>query len=160
MRKSKKMEEAMEEVMEEVKEEVMEEVKEEAMEEVKEEAMEEVKEEAMEEVKEEVKEEAMEEVKGMSFGDVMAALAALKLSNEEIKALRNFVKGLKLERGEEGGRKEELVELLSSVGRLNIKEISGKMGISAKNVSSLLMYLKKDGVRICTDCEGRKFIEK
>jgi pyridoxal biosynthesis lyase PdxS len=152
MRKSKKMEEAMEEVMEEVKEEVMEEVKEEAMEEVKEEAM--------EEVKEEVKEEAMEEVKGMSFGDVMAALAALKLSNEEIKALRNFVKGLKLERGEEGGRKEELVELLSSVGRLNIKEISGKMGISAKNVSSLLMYLKKDGVRICTDCEGRKFIEK
>ena len=144
MRKSKKMEEAMEEVMEEVKEEAMEEVKEE------------VKEEAMEEVKE----EAMEEVKGMSFGDVMAALAALKLSNEEIKALRNFVKGLKLERGEEGGRKEELVELLSSVGRLSIKEISGKMGISAKNVSSLLMYLKKDGVRICTDCEGRKFIEK
>ena len=144
MRKSKKMEEAMEEVKEEVKEEAMEEVKEE------------VKEEAMEEVKE----EAMEEVKGMSFGDVMAALAALKLSNEEIKALRNFVKGLKLERGEEGGRKEELVELLSSVGRLSIKEISGKMGISAKNVSSLLMYLKKDGVRICTDCEGRKFIEK
>lgn len=97
---------------------------------------------------------------GMSFGDVMAALATLKLSNEEIKALRNFVKSLKLERGEEGGRKEELVELLNSVGRLSIKEISGKMGISAKNVSSLLMYLKKDGVRICTDCEGRKFIEK
>ncbi len=156
MRKSKKMEEAMEEVKEEVKEEAMEEVKEE----VKEEAMEEVKEEVKEEAMEEVKEEAMEEVKGMSFGDVMAALAALKLSNEEIKALRNFVKGLKLERGEEGGRKEELVELLSSVGRLSIKEISGKMGISAKNVSSLLMYLKKDGVRICTDCEGRKFIEK
>lgn len=112
--------------------------------------------EKMEEVMEEVKEEVM----GMSFGDVMAALAALKLSNEEIKALRNFVKSLKLERNEEGGRKEELVELLNSVGRLSIKEISGKMGISAKNVSSLLMYLKKDGVRICTDCEGRKFIEK
>lgn len=112
--------------------------------------------EKMEEVMEEVKEEVM----GMSFGDVMAALAALKLSNEEIKVLRNFVKSLKLERGEEGGRKEELVELLNSVGRLSIKEISGKMGISAKNVSSLLMYLKKDGVRICTDCEGRKFIEK
>ena len=70
------------------------------------------------------------------------------------------MKGLKLERGEEGGRKEELIDLLNREGRLNIKEIGGKMGISAKNVSSLLMYLKKDGVRICTDCEGRKFIEK
>ena len=65
-----------------------------------------------------------------------------------------------MERGEEGGRKEELIVLLSNEGRLSIKDISGKMGISAKNVSSLLMYLKKDGVRICTDCEGRKFVEK
>ena len=70
------------------------------------------------------------------------------------------MKGFKLEWGEEGGRKEELIDLLNKEGRLNIKEIGGKMGISAKNVSSLLMYLKKDGVRICTDCEGRKFIEK
>lgn len=109
----------------------------------------------------EVKEmEKMEEVKGMNFGDIMDVLRGMKLNNEEIKELRSFVKGLKLERGEEGGRKEELIELLNKEGRLNIKEIGGKMGISAKNVSSLLMYLKKDGVRICTDCEGRKFIEK
>lgn len=96
----------------------------------------------------------------MGFGDIMGALRGMKLNNEEIKELRAFVKGLKLERGEEGGRKEELIVLLSNEGRLNIKEIGEKMGISAKNVSSLLMYLKKDGVRICTDCEGRKFIEK
>ena len=154
MRKSEKKAagEKMEEVTEKKAAGEMEEVMEKKAAGKMEEAMEKVKEEAMEEVK--------EEVMGMSFGDVMAALAALKLSNEEIKALRNFVKGLKLERGEEGGRKEELVELLNSAGRLSIKEISGKMGISAKNVSSLLMYLKKDGVRICTDCEGRKFIEK
>lgn len=108
---------------------------------------------------ENVMEEVME-VKGMNFGDIMGVLRGMKLNNEEIKELRAFVKGLKLERGEEGGRKEELIVLLSNEGRLNIKEIGEKMGISAKNVSSLLMYLKKDGVRICTDCEGRKFIEK
>lgn len=112
----------------------------------------------MEEVKEMVKNE-MEGV-GMNFAGVMDVLKGMKLNNDEIKELRAFVKGLKLERGEEGGRKEELIDLLNKEGRLNIKEIGGKMGISAKNVSSLLMYLKKDGVRICTDCEGRKFIEK
>lgn len=112
------------------------------------------------EVKEMEKMEGVMEVKGMNFAGVMDALKGMKLNNDEIKELRSFVKGLKLERGEEGGRKEELIELLNKEGRLNIKEIGGKMGISAKNVSSLLMYLKKDGVRICTDCEGRKFIEK
>lgn len=110
----------------------------------------------------EVKEMVKNEMEGvdMNFAGVMDALKGMKLNNDEIKELRSFVKGLKLERGEEGGRKEELIELLNKEGRLNIKEIGGKMGISAKNVSSLLMYLKKDGVRICTDCEGRKFIEK
>lgn len=112
------------------------------------------------EVKEMEKMEEVMEVKGMNFGDIMGVLKRMKLNNDEIKELRFYVKGLKLERGEEGGRKEELIDLLNKEGRLNIKEIGGKMGISAKNVSSLLMYLKKDGVRICTDCEGRKFIEK
>lgn len=118
--------------------------------------------EKMEGIMEEVKEMVKNEMEGvdMNFAGVMDVLKGMKLNNDEIKELRSFVKGLKLERGEEGGRKEELIDLLSKEGRLNIKEIGGKMGISAKNVSSLLMYLKKDGVRICTDCEGRKFIEK
>ena len=118
--------------------------------------------EKMEGIMEEVKEMVKNEMEGvdMNFAGVMDALKGMKLNNDEIKELRSFVKGLKLERGEEGGRKEELIDLLNMEGRLNIKEIGGKMGISAKNVSSLLMYLKKDGVRICTDCEGRKFIEK
>lgn len=119
----------------------------------------EVKEMEKMEVKEMEMENVMEGV-DMGFGDIMGVLRGMKLNNEEIKELRSFVKGLKLERGEEGGRKEELIDLLNKEGRLNIKEIGEKMGISAKNVSSLLMYLKKDGVRICTDCEGRKFIEK
>ena len=125
------------------------------------------------EVKEMEKENAME-VKEMEmemekrndaavelmWEDITEKLRGMRWDNEKIKELRAFVKGLKLERGEEGGRKEELIELLNIEGRLSIKDISSRMGISAKNVSSLLMYLKKDGVRICTDCEGRKFIEK
>lgn len=118
--------------------------------------------EKMEGIMEEVKEMVKNEMEGvdMNFAGVMDVLKGMKLNNDEIKELRSFVKGLKLERGEEGGRKEELIDLLNKEGRLNIREIREKMGISAKNVSSLLMYLKKDGVRICTDCEGRKFIEK
>lgn len=118
--------------------------------------------EKMEGIMEEVKEMVKNEMEGvdMNFAGVMDVLKGMKLNNDEIKELRSFVKGLKLERGEEGGRKEELIDLLNKEGRLNIKEIGGKMGISAKNVSSLLMYLKKDGVRVCTDCEGRKFIER
>ena len=96
----------------------------------------------------------------LMWEDIMEKLRGTRWDNEKIKEWRAFVKGLKLERGEEGGRKEELIELLNIEGRLSIKDISSRMGISAKNVSSLLMYLKKDGVRICTDCEGRKFIEK
>lgn len=96
----------------------------------------------------------------LMWEDIMEKLRGMRWDNEKIKELRVFVKGLKLERGEEGGRKEELIELLNIEGRLSIKDISSRMGISAKNVSSLLMYLKKDGARICTDCEGRKFIEK
>ena len=114
-------------------------------------------------VVEEVKEMEMEKgnvAVALMWEDIMEKLRGMKWDNEKIKELRSFVKGLKLERVEDGGRKEELEGLLKEDGRLNIKEIGEKMGISAKNVSSLLMYLKKDGVRICTDCEGRKFIEK
>ena len=149
MRKGKKMEEAMEEVK--------------GMENVME-----VK--GMENVMEVKGMENVMEVKGMEkrndvavelmWEDIMGKLRGIRWDNEKIKELRAFVKGLKLERGEEGGRKEELIELLNIEGRLSIKDIGSRMGISAKNVSSLLMYLKKDGVRICTDCEGRKFIEK
>ena len=149
MRKGKKMEEAMEEVK--------------GMENVME-----VK--GMENVMEVKGMENVMEVKGMEkrndvavelmWEDIMGKLRGIRWDNEKIKELRAFVKGLKLEKGEEGGRKEELIELLNIEGRLSIKDIGSRMGISAKNVSSLLMYLKKDGVRICTDCEGRKFIEK
>lgn len=122
------------------------------------------KNEMVEEVKEmEMKEMEMKEEKEMmniNFEEVMEVLRNMEMGNEEKKELRSFVKTLKLEKGEDGGRKKELVEILEREGRMGIKGISEVMGVSCKNVSSLLLYLKKEGYKICTDSEGRKFIEK
>ena len=75
--------------------------------------------------------------------------------------MKEFKEGLKeilkVDKGE--GRKGELREILNSGERMSIKEIGEKMGISDKNVSSLLSYLRKEGMKICTDSDGRKFVE-
>lgn len=78
--------------------------------------------------------------------------------NDEIKALKSELLGiLKLTKGE--GRKEELKKILEEGERLSILELGEKMKVSSKNVSSLLCYLRKDGVKICVDSEGKRFIE-
>jgi len=66
--------------------------------------------------------------------------------------------GKKLDK--EGGRKDEMRKLLEGGERYKISELSKILGISDKNVSSLLSYLRKDGLKICIDSEGRRFIEK
>jgi biotin operon repressor len=56
------------------------------------------------------------------------------------------------------GRKDEVLALLKA-GRVTVAEIAKKIGISDRNVSSQLSYLRKDGIAIGTDSKGRKFIE-
>lgn len=46
-----------------------------------------------------------------------------------------------------GGKKDELLGILKS-GLFSVKEISGMMGISSRNVSSVLCYLRDDGYEI------------
>lgn len=117
--------------------------------------------EQMNNIMEEVREEVQLDREGRyTFEEAMDAIRSCQMTNENIKELRTFVKTLKLEKAEDGGRKMELLALLRSEGRMSIKQLSEAMGISTKNVSSLLLYLKKEGFRICTDCEGRKFIEE
>jgi biotin operon repressor len=78
---------------------------------------------------------------------------------EEIRELKKeLMDVLKIEKGE--GRKEEVLNILRSEGKISILEISKKLNISAKNVSSQLCYLKKDGIKIGTSSDGRKFIEE
>lgn len=84
------------------------------------------------------------------------------VSNCEVEEIRELKKELinilKIEKGE--GRKEEVLNILRSEGKISILEISRKLNISVKNVSSQLCYLKKDGIKIGTSSDGRKFIEE
>lgn len=57
------------------------------------------------------------------------------------------------------GRKEEVLEVLMSKGKVAVADIAKAVGISARNVSSQLSYLRRDGYAIGTDSKGRKFIE-
>ena len=65
----------------------------------------------------------------------------------------------KMTKSKEVGRKGEVLEVLQT-GRFTIKELSIQLGITDKNVSSQLSYLRKDGWLIGTDSKGRKFLEK
>ena len=79
--------------------------------------------------------------------------------NDGIKELKDGLKEiLVIDRGE--GRKKEVRDILEDGGRYSIREIGERLGISDKNVSSILTYLRKSGLKICTDSDGRKFIEK
>lgn len=55
------------------------------------------------------------------------------------------------------GRKLQVLEVLKS-GKHSIKEIAAELGITDKNVSSQLTYLRTDGYKIYTDHNGRKFL--
>ena len=66
---------------------------------------------------------------------------------------------IKLENSKNGsGRKSQVLELLRSSGSMSIIEISSQLGISTKNVSSQLTYLRTDGYPIFTDPRGRKLL--
>lgn len=61
--------------------------------------------------------------------------------------MENLVKGVKVNNSKGGGKKGELLEILKS-GIFSVKECSIKMGISGRNVSSVLCYLRDDGYEI------------
>lgn len=55
------------------------------------------------------------------------------------------------------GRKGEVLQILKERGPINIQDIAKELGISNKNVSSQLTYLREE-YNICTDGNGKKFI--
>ena len=57
------------------------------------------------------------------------------------------------------GRKDQCLKILQSAGHITVAAIAERLGISARNVSSQLTYLRKDGISIATDSLGRKFLE-
>jgi DNA-binding transcriptional ArsR family regulator len=57
------------------------------------------------------------------------------------------------------GRKEQVLKILKSAGHISVSAIATRIGISQRNVSSQMTYLRKDGHAIATDSLGRKFLE-
>ena len=56
------------------------------------------------------------------------------------------------------GRKSQVLEILRENEAITIVAISERLGISTKNVSSQLTYLRQEGFNICTDVNGKKFL--
>jgi len=62
-------------------------------------------------------------------------------------------------KGQGSGRKEEVLAYLKEHGHVRVSDIAKGVGISDRNVSSQLTYLRKAGYAIATDSRGFKFIE-
>ena len=58
-----------------------------------------------------------------------------------------------------GGRKLQVLKILQTGDHTTVKAIAARIGISDRNVSSQMTYLRKDGYAIATDSLGRKFLE-
>lgn len=56
------------------------------------------------------------------------------------------------------GRKEQTLALLQENERISVADMAEALGITARNVSSQLCYLKRDGYEILTDSKGRKML--
>lgn len=85
-----------------------------------------------------------------------------EMTGEERKEfLKELSREVKVSFGDEGGRKKEVRELLEeNRDGISIIEIGERLGMSNKNVSSILSYLRKDGLRLGTRSDGRKYIEE
>lgn len=57
------------------------------------------------------------------------------------------------------GRKDQVLAILKKEGHITVESIAKRIGITSRNVSSQLTYLRKDGYSIATDSLGRKFLE-
>jgi biotin operon repressor len=93
----------------------------------------------------------VKELKGMTKNDLVETVMMQQEMIQEQQAA--------LERKSGSGRKEEVLKILQEQGPISILGIAELLNISTKNVSSQLSYLRKDGHRIATKSDGRKFIE-
>ena len=68
--------------------------------------------------------------------------------------------GMRWKKNSKRGRKEEVLEILEeSKEGVSLKEIGEQLGISSENVSSIIMYLRRDGVEIVS-VDKKKALKK
>lgn len=110
------------------------------------------------EVNNEVKEIKMEK---MEVIEMVKGFVENMGSEERKEFLKELCKEVKVSFGDDGGRKSEVKKLLEENKEgISIMEIGERLNISNKNVSSILSYLRKDGLRLGTRSDGRKYIEE
>ena len=82
-----------------------------------------------------------------------------KLSKKElIEHLTTAIALLNERREQKSNKKYLVLEILKRGHPISILDISNELEISTKNVSSLLCYLRKDGIIIHTNEKGEKYI--
>lgn len=60
---------------------------------------------------------------------------------------------------EKAGRKDEVLAILKEGKHVSVPTLAKRIGISDRNISSQMSYLRKDGWLIATDSMGFKFLE-
>lgn len=99
------------------------------------------------------------EMKEVKFDEMVNILVKNGLNEEGIEYLKNWF-GVRWSKKKEGGRKEEVYKILEeSAEGVSVKEIGEKLNISGGNVSSILLYLRRDGVEIVS-IDGKKILKK
>ena len=78
--------------------------------------------------------------------------------NQLADLLMEAIDKLNERREQKSNKKYIVLEVLKRGEPISILDISNELNISTKNVSSLLCYLRKDGITIHTDDKGRKYI--
>lgn len=105
-------------------------------------------------MREEVKQQTIKKVTTMTTmtkEEMANRIAELEAKNAEL-AAKVESKG--------DGRKAQVMGIIEREGRVTIKEIGLELGISERNVSSQLSYLRKDGWLFGKDSKGRLYLEK
>ena len=81
----------------------------------------------------------------MNKSEMMEMIERLKKENDVL---------VKKIGSKEKGRKEEVLELIREKGKISIKEMGEVIGISERNISSQLSYLRKDGFKFGKNSKG------
>ncbi len=92
------------------------------------------------------------DIKSSNRDNLLIEYHSLLKENSELKVKLENMSSLK------DGRKSQVLGLLKEYDSISILEISNKLNISTKNVSSQLTYLRSDGHKIFTDNNGRKLL--
>jgi len=80
----------------------------------------------------------------MNKSELLELIEKLKMENE------NLLKKVSNKKG----RKEEVLELIREKGKISIKELGEVIGISERNISSQLSYLRNDGYKFGKNSKG------